>query len=963
MTLPKTIRFAALALVFSLIIPITTALADYVPPVDTPPTCLPGNPGCEVPIHTGTAIQQKRGSVGLLKSTDSLWVGPLGAWTLLNNFGIPSLLVEGQGLFGDLLNAWNGLKVNGFAYKATPADITAGKVDLTAIFYGNTGADKYCDRNGQNCIIPGPTGVNLWAPGTGAGINDIHNTNTGKVGVGVAVPTTKLDISANEDTGQVVKVANVSTGANARAAVLFDAAAGQSTGMVGAIGPTFSQFPTWKDSMVLWANGAAANGLILGSSGTGIKFLSNSGATGETMRVTPDGRVGIGTTLPGVKLDVLAGGDGFASAWFHDNNSVGDTQQSAGLVTSVRGNGTYAYSFYNSNPNGQTGGRAASISEASGKDGIGALNHAYGNGITYGTKSIAGSIGTFARGKNVGIYATNKSENPGAWMNPDGTPATDPNNPGWYVPQTVLDDTSGTSVGLGGATVENGYAAIFNGPIWAADITNSLNPDLNNLTSGAGLVAGAVTGYNAGNGVTGYTFNQGKSAVRGYTPAQNSIGLASLAVAAGSYGISALGFNNFVLGQNIGLYVGLEDGLSESSNTAMPEIVSSGPRYAAVVNGPMWVGDVGTAGPGDNGTPDTTTIDSGAGMVVAPTEGTDAGNGVAAYTYRPGKAALAAYAEGDGAIGSVSQSFSAGGYGSKSIGNTGLFSRGDHLGLFVTNTQGVSAVPANIDSGIPVDDASGAASGRVTAIFSGAKASSHLTEVTNNLQMGTIFDDFIGISFGATPTNNNYALTGGQLGGSAHTWLNVATGGTLHFAVGGANDVMALNSGGVVTYGNSIVSGQIKVLGGNPGAGKVLTSDASGLASWQTPAAGGAGGLWSVSGNNASSTNSGNIGIGTNNPVAKLDVNGNIRATDVSATGNVAAVNANISGAVDVKGVVTANSGVRLNKPQTPAIAQPTCGSGTRGTMWFTTAATGDDKVEICMFKGGSYNWKTITTN
>jgi hypothetical protein len=34
------------------------------------------------------------------------------------------------------------------------------------------------------------------------------------------------------------------------------------------------------------------------------------------------------------------------------------------------------------------------------------------------------------------------------------------------------------------------------------------------------------------------------------------------------------------------------------------------------------------------------------------------------------------------------------------------------------------------------------------------------------------------------------------------------------------------------------VSGQVKITGGSPGTGKVLTSDASGLASWQTPSAG-----------------------------------------------------------------------------------------------------------------------------
>jgi len=74
------------------------------------------------------------------------------------------------------------------------------------------------------------------------------------------------------------------------------------------------------------------------------------------------------------------------------------------------------------------------------------------------------------------------------------------------------------------------------------------------------------------------------------------------------------------------------------------------------------------------------------------------------------------------------------------------------------------------------------------------------------------------------------------------------------------------------------VNGQLKINGGAPGAGKVLTSDATGLASWQTPAADND---WTVFGNSMYSAVSGNVGIGTANPVYKLDVDGNIRATGV----------------------------------------------------------------------------------
>lgn len=59
------------------------------------------------------------------------------------------------------------------------------------------------------------------------------------------------------------------------------------------------------------------------------------------------------------------------------------------------------------------------------------------------------------------------------------------------------------------------------------------------------------------------------------------------------------------------------------------------------------------------------------------------------------------------------------------------------------------------------------------------------------------------------------------------------------------NERMRINASGDVGIGTATptaklhVVGQVRITGGAPGAGKVLTSDASGLASWQTPSAGG----------------------------------------------------------------------------------------------------------------------------
>ena len=66
------------------------------------------------------------------------------------------------------------------------------------------------------------------------------------------------------------------------------------------------------------------------------------------------------------------------------------------------------------------------------------------------------------------------------------------------------------------------------------------------------------------------------------------------------------------------------------------------------------------------------------------------------------------------------------------------------------------------------------------------------------------------------------------------------------------------------------VAGQVKITGGAPAAGRVLTSDADGLATWED-AAGGGGGAWEDDGTNAWRT-SGSVGIGTDAPSARMHV-------------------------------------------------------------------------------------------
>jgi hypothetical protein len=88
------------------------------------------------------------------------------------------------------------------------------------------------------------------------------------------------------------------------------------------------------------------------------------------------------------------------------------------------------------------------------------------------------------------------------------------------------------------------------------------------------------------------------------------------------------------------------------------------------------------------------------------------------------------------------------------------------------------------------------------------------------------------------------------------------------------------------------VAGQVKITGGGFGAGKVLTSDTTGLATWQPPLPSGSanqtlrctgGTNWTA--NSLIYNNGTNVGIGTTSPSpeAKLEVAGNVK---VSGTGN-----------------------------------------------------------------------------
>jgi Chaperone of endosialidase len=93
------------------------------------------------------------------------------------------------------------------------------------------------------------------------------------------------------------------------------------------------------------------------------------------------------------------------------------------------------------------------------------------------------------------------------------------------------------------------------------------------------------------------------------------------------------------------------------------------------------------------------------------------------------------------------------------------------------------------------------------------------------------------------------------------------------------------------------VSGQIRLSGGSPGAGKVLTSDATGIGSWTTPSITSVGGTTnfipkytpngSTLGNSQIFDNGTSVGIGTNIPVAKFQINAPIASGPANGVATV----------------------------------------------------------------------------
>ena len=175
--------------------------------------------------------------------------------------------------------------------------------------------------------------------------------------------------------------------------------------------------------------------------------------------------------------------------------------------------------------------------------------------------------------------------------------------------------------------------------------------------------------------------------------------------------------------------------------------------------------------------------------------------------------------------------------------------------------------------------------------------------------------------------NNNTAVGYNALYTNTTGSSNTALGYSANVSSGTLTNATAIGNGAIVTLSNAIqlgnstvtkvfagttnkatlIAGGLQITGGTLGAGKVLTSDATGIATWQTPAAGS---NWSLTGNIG--TVAGTNFIGTKDAVDLVLKTSNTEKMRVTSTGNVGIGNISPTHTLDIT-TTKAIDGVRLS--------------------------------------------------
>jgi hypothetical protein len=199
-----------------------------------------------------------------------------------------------------------------------------------------------------------------------------------------------------------------------------------------------------------------------------------------------------------------------------------------------------------------------------------------------------------------------------------------------------------------------------------------------------------------------------------------------------------------------------------------------------------------------------------------------------------------------------------------------------------------------------------------------------------------------------------YDLAGGGMGPGAYIWTTgIDNSDGQRFKISGApdnaypgfNDHLTIQGNGNVGIGTTSptarleISGQLKITGGSPGAGKVMTSDANGLGTWETPSGGGANQLSELSDVGSATVTSGNLLIadGTDWESVTMSGDATIDASGILSISENAIDGSNIAIGGDTQGDILYYN----------------------GTTWVRLPAGSDGNVLTTHGSGANPSWAT----
>ncbi len=284
-------------------------------------------------------------------------IGPQGSdneFVIRNNNGGPVSIIVGGGYKPLHISSTGRIGINNVTDPRTQLDVSGSIAATDAIIVGQStwlcsapvyGAIRYnttsntlqvCTNGGWRSLVSGTTGIAAAASSTGAiqfnsadalggDTDNLFWDNANKrLGIGTSSPAQMFDVANTGNTGTATDNTHIQVRSSNRYASLALRA-----------GNSYS-------SSVQFGDATTIKGLIEYYNASNAMRFTTSGT--ESMRITNDGRVGIGSTAPTTMLDVSTSGTGIQDlAVFSGGNSVVSGNGARVYMTAGSGTGRAAY--------------------------------------------------------------------------------------------------------------------------------------------------------------------------------------------------------------------------------------------------------------------------------------------------------------------------------------------------------------------------------------------------------------------------------------------------------------------------------------------------------------------------------------------------------------------------------------------------------------------------------------------